>query len=578
MERRWWVRFFVLLASVIWGAIYVYPTFSNLDPKSSSFPFKEKITLGLDLQGGLYLVMGVEFKTVFKDVLNRQAINLNRRLEEKGKRILTQKMITHEDNKDLPEDDSRLLITFDPAEKTFFHDTIKKDFYSLRITGEKDGEFELGLAHQYRADVREKTIDQSIEVIRNRIDELGVSEPTITSQGNDRVVVELPGAKDFERAKAIIGRTAKLEWKLVDSKGAAGLNLPELIATIEREQKISYSYEEGQRFSDYVDQINRHAKGKIPEGTQISFEKRAGETGGMIRIPYLLKSQAELTGDDLTDAQVQFDPDSQVPEVGFTLSPKGAKEFERVTGEHIREQLAIMLDNMVYSAPVIQSKIPGGQGRITLGWQNSEDLMKEAKDLAIVLRAGALPAQLEILEQRLVGPSLGQDSIRFGMKASAIGIAAVLVFMLLLYRVSGAIACVSLVLNVIFVLATLVGLGATLTLPGIAGIALTVGIGVDSNVVIYERIREELRAGKSIRGAIDAGFQKAFRTILDANVTNAAAAIILMNFGTGPIKGFAITLLIGIVTTLFTAVFVCRLIFDWYASVVDRSPKPALSI
>lgn len=244
--------------------------------------------------------------------------------------------------------------------------------------------------------------------------------------------------------------------------------------------------------------------------------------------------------------------------------------FDKLTADNIGKRLAIVLDNIVHSAPVIQSRIGGGHGQITLGRGDGDALMKEAKDLAIVLRAGALPAQLDFLEQRVIGPSLGQDSIRKGAFASLVGSLAVFLFVAFYYRVSGLIAVISLVLNVIFVLASLIGLEATLTLPGIAGIALTVGIAVDSNVVIYERIREELRLGKGPHGAVGAGFQKAFRTILDANVTNAAAAIVLLMYGTGPIKGFAVTLLVGIVTTLFTAVFVCKLIFDIYLRTLEN--------
>jgi protein-export membrane protein SecD len=244
----------------------------------------------------------------------------------------------------------------------------------------------------------------------------------------------------------------------------------------------------------------------------------------------------------------------------------------------VGERLAIVLDSIVHSAPVIQTRIGGGRGQITLGSGGGEQVLKEAKDLAIVLRAGALPAQLDFLEQRVIGPSLGQDSIRQGALAAVIGSVLVFLFILWYYKVSGAIAVFSLVLNVLFVLACLVGLEATLTLPGIAGIALTVGIAVDSNVVIYERIREELRAGKNLFGAVEHGFGKAFRTILDANVTNAAAAIVLMMYGTGPIKGFAVTLLIGILTTLFTAVFVCRVLFDAYLHRLETAGKKTLSI
>ena len=258
----------------------------------------------------------------------------------------------------------------------------------------------------------------------------------------------------------------------------------------------------------------------------------------------------------MKDAYVQVDPQDNRPQVGLSFNARGAQTFDKVTGENLQRQLAISLDGIVHSAPVIQSRISQGRAQITLGNGDYNDMMTEAKDLAIVLRAGALPAQLDFLEQRIVGPTLGADSIQKGKIASIIGCLAVFFFMLIYYRLSGFFADISLVLNVLFVMAILIGIDATLTLPGIAGIALTVGIAVDSNVVIYERIREELRSGKPAKFAVESGFEKAFHTILDANVTNAFAALVLMNYGTGPIKGFAVTLLIGIITTLFTAVFV----------------------
>ncbi len=577
MDRRWWTKFILLMVSTVWAAIYIYPTVANIDPTKSKFFFRDKLTLGLDLQGGLYLVMGVDFNKVFKEVVDRQAINLKRQLEDKGFKITSSKILTKVDGPDrIGDDDARILIEFDIKDREGVHALVKDAFWNLRITDDKPGKFEFGLTSNYRKDVREKTIDQSIEVIRNRIDELGVSEPTIASQGQDRVVVELPGVKDVTRAKDIIGRTAKLEWKMVDHEGMSKVNLPTVIADIEKEKTLEYK--EGEKFSAYVEKLNEYAKGKIPEGSEISFERKKMPDGTMERLPYLLKATAELTGDDLTDAQVTINQQDNVPEVAFSLSPKGAKDFENLTGANIGKQLAIILDKTVYSAPSIRSKIPGGNGVITLGAGNYDESMREARDLALVLRAGALPAQLELLEQRVVGPSLGQDSVKMGTFASLVGILAVFLFISIYYRGSGLIAVFSLIINVVFVLAILVGLEATLTLPGIAGIALTVGIGVDSNVVIFERIREELRAGKSIMGAVDSGFQKAWRTVLDSNLTNAAAAIILMNFGTGAIKGFAVTMLIGIITTLFSAVFVCRLIFDFYLKVLERRGAKQLSI
>ncbi len=574
MSRSWWGKCLLLAFIVILSGVYVYPTIANLDLEKTKFPFKQKINLGLDLQGGLYLVLGVDFNKVYKDVVERQANSVRDRLKEKGIPASSVKVV----KEGFPIDDPRISIDFDASSRQDLYQILKKEFWSLRLAGESAGHFEMGLSHDYRNEVRERTLNQSIEVIRNRIDEFGVSEPAISSQGTDRIVVELPGVREIDRAKDLIGRTAKLEFKMVDDKSMNPASLAELISKIEKDNNVSYK--DGQKFSDYVRKINELAKGKIPEEDEIAFErsKTGSEQGEGVRIPYLLHSKTQVTGDDLQDASVQIDPENRRPNVSFTLNPRGASLFDKLTAESIGHRLAIVLDNIVHSAPVIQSRIGGGRGQITLGRGDGEALMKEAKDLAIVLRAGALPAQLEFLEQRVVGPSLGQDSIHKGALASLIGSMVVFIFVAIYYQVSGLIAVFSLVLNVLFVLASLVGLEATLTLPGIAGIALTVGIAVDSNVVIYERIREELRAGKRPSGAVDAGFQKAFRTILDANVTNALAAIVLLMYGTGPIKGFAVTLLIGIVTTLFTAVFVCRLVFDLYLKRLEDRGAKTLSI
>jgi preprotein translocase subunit SecD len=574
MSRSWWGKFFLLGFFVVLSGIYVFPTLANLNLETTKFPFKQKINLGLDLQGGLYLVLGIDFNKVYKDVVDRQASSLRERLKEKA--IPTTGVKTVRDG--YPADDPRIEIDFDASKREELYQLLKKEFWSLRLAGETPGHFEMGLSHDYRAEVRERTLNQSIEVIRNRIDEFGVSEPAITSQGTDRVVVELPGVKEVDRAKDLIGRTAKLEFKMADDKSMSPAQLSTLIGTIEKAN--NFTYKDGQKFSDYVRKVNDFAKGKIPEDDEIAFERPKAQNGegDVARIPYLLHSKVEVTGDDLQDASVQIDQENRRPNVSFTLNPRGASLFDKLTGENIGHRLAIVLDGIIHSAPVIQSRIGGGHGQITLGRGDGDGMMKEAKDLAIVLRAGALPAQLDFLEQRVVGPSLGQDSIHKGALASLIGSMVVFVFVAIYYQVSGLIAVFSLLLNVLFVLATLVGLEATLTLPGIAGIALTVGIAVDSNVVIYERIREELRLGKRPSAAVEAGFQKAFRTILDANVTNAAAAVVLLMYGTGPIKGFAVTLLIGIVTTLFTAVFVCRLIFDVYLRILENRGAKTLSI
>lgn len=573
MSRSWWGKFILLLFCVGLSVVYVYPTLSGMDPEKSRFPFKQKINLGLDLQGGLYMVLGVDFGKVFREVLDRQGRALQERSKKDGLGVSSVTPITVSGDAAL---DPLLKLQVEVARQEALKALIKKEYTLFRFVNDAPGVLELGLSREYRDDVRERTIGQSIEVIRNRIDEFGVAEPSIASQGNDRVVVELPGVKDVDRAKDLIGRTAKLEFRIVDDQSMNPTQVAALVAELEKQPGAAYR--EGGKFSDYVAKINELARGKIPEGREISFQRDTDNLaeGGSGRVPYLLFSRADVTGEDLQDANVGFDQD-QRPTVNFSLNPRGAENFGRLTEANKGKRLAIVLDHIVHSAPVINSKIEGN-GQITLGRGNQDNLMREAKDLAIVLRAGALPAQLEFLEQRVVGPSLGQDSIQKGVFAALVGSILVFLFVSIYYRVSGVIAVISLVLNVLFVLACLVGLEATLTLPGIAGIALTVGIAVDSNVVIYERIREELRAGKRAFGAVDAGFQKAFRTIVDANVTNAAAAVVLMLYGTGPIKGFAVSLLIGIVTTLFTAVFICRVLFDLYLHFLQKRKSEALSI
>lgn len=573
MSKSWWIKFSVLIFTVVLASFYIYPTIKGLDPETSKYPVKQKVNMGLDLQGGVYMVLGVDFNRVYRDVVERQVSGLKDPLQEKNITVKSEIPLREK----VPSDDPQVEVTYEGdsnALKTF----LKDRYPSLRLVEDKTGSVRLGLSREYKVELKDKTLAQSIEVIRNRIDEFGVSEPSITSQGMDRVVVELPGVKDVERAKDLIGRTARLEFKMVNMSMSPA-QVAGLVQKIEEENKIQY-VEGKTKFSEYTKQINEKAGGKIPADSEIAFErvKEFANSETSQRIPYLLFKRADVTGDDLQDAGVSFDNETNRPNVSLSFNPKGTESFSKLTGDNVGGYLAIVLDNVIHSAPRLNERIPNGQARITLGSVNADKAMQEAKDLSTVLRAGALPAQLEFLEQRVVGPSLGQDSIKKGTYAAFMG--AILVFFLvaIYYRVSGLIAIVTLVFNVIFVIACLVGLEATLTLPGIAGIALTVGIAVDSNVVIYERIREEIRAGKNYHAALESGFQKAFRTIVDANVTNALAAIVLMIYGTGPIKGFAVTMMIGIVTTLYTAVFASKVLMDWYLKRVESAPGRTLSI
>lgn len=577
VSTSWWVKLGVLVFFIVLAGFYVFPTVANLDLEKTNFPFKKKVNLGLDLQGGLYMVLGVDFAKVFKETLDRQETQLKEAMKSKGFQAQFQRLGSGGTE---GTEDPRLVVTFDPSKTQEIQDMVKKDQWNLRLTDQNPGKLEFGLAREYRGEVKERTIAQSIEVIRNRIDEFGVAEPVIASQGTDRVVVELPGIRDIERAKALIGRTAKLEFRLVADKLMAPAQVAALVS--ETEKANGLAYKDGQKFSDYVRKLNELVKPKLPEGTEIAFERVKSTVSGdtqedAARIPYLLYAKADITGEDLDDANIQIDPENRRPHVAFRLTARGAHLFEEFTGAHIQERLAIVLDNVVHSAPVIQSRIGGGSGQITLGQGNGEEVMREAKDLAIVLRAGALPAQLEFLEQRVIGPSLGADSITKGAHAGIVGCLMVFAFMIFYYRGSGVVAVASLLLNALFSLAILIGIDATLTLPGIAGIALTVGMAVDSNVIIFERIRDELIEGKSVWAAVENGFSKAFSCIFDANITHGIVATILMTYGTGAIRGFAVTLLIGIFTTLFCAVTFCKLVFDGYLGLSSK-PVEKLSI
>jgi preprotein translocase subunit SecD len=377
--------------------------------------------------------------------------------------------------------------------------------------------------------IRRLATDQALETIRNRIDQFGVSEPTIQKTGEDRILIQLPGVKDPKRAIDLIGKTALLEFKLADEENS----------------------------------LQEALNGKVPLDSQVLYQRNVNpETGEVKRVPFLIKRRTLLTGDRLVSARVQIETQFNQPYVSLEFDSRGAKIFERITQRNVKKKLAIILDDNVYSAPVIQEKISGGRAQITGRFS-----MDEARDLAIVLRAGSLPAPVNIMEERTVGPSLGRDSIEQGINSIIIGSIAVIVFMVIYYNLAGVVANIALILNIVFILAALAAFRATLTLPGIAGIVLTVGMAIDANVLIFERTREELRSGKTPRASIDGGYSKAMITILDSNITTLIAAIFLFQFGTGPIKGFAVTLSIGIIASLFTAIVVTRWIFDYFLTI-----------
>jgi preprotein translocase subunit SecD len=492
------------------------------------------ITLGLDLQGGMHLVLEVEEEKAVENLVDRSMGNI--------KDLLTEKKFSATDIKHTGS--SEITVVLPTAD--IRSDVVKQitDSFPNLIPQDTEGAdviFRLREGEITR--IKESALSQALETIRNRIDQFGVAEPLIQRQGEHEIVIQLPGIKDPQRAMNLIGKTALLEFKLLDEENPMARELP-----------LSISPEnEGTFMAEYVS--------RVPPEDEILFERIENEeTGRVTKRPYLLKKKALMTGDVLTDARVSIGEFNE-PYVSITLDSTGAKLFERITAENIQKRLAIILDNNVYSAPVIQDRIGGGRAQITGNFTT-----QEASDLAIVLRAGALPAPVKIIQNLTVGPSLGRDSIEKGIKATIVAGILVVVFMVFYYRLSGVIADMALVLNLIVLIGALAALNATLTLPGIAGIILTIGMGVDSNVLILERVREELRQGKPVRLAVDAGYDKAFVTIVDSHVTTLITALVLFLFGTGPVKGFAVTLSLGIAINLFTALVGTKIVYDFVNS------------
>ena len=563
MKRSWWYRFIFLILVVVIAGMSIIPTAFDFK-ESDNFPIKSKVSLGLDLQGGLYMILGIDFKKVYKDEVQGYARRLEYSLKDAKDFGLSVGEIDSTDPLD-----PKIKVNFTASGHVTEAKNLIHENYNgyLRITGEGSKFLQIALTKKVKIEIEDQSVKRSIEVIRNRIDEFGVTEPEIVSQGKDRIIVQLPGVKDIERAKELIGKTAKLEFKMVNSE----IPMATINSWLEKSKKAGIEFKKGGiRYSTYVAKVNEHIAKDLPSGHVLAFEKKTNAKGDVIQMtPYVLEGTSRLSGDDLEDARVQFNPQQNTPEVGMNFKSRGAKVFGELTGENIGKLMAIVLDGNVYSAPRINSKIPNGRASITLGGNNFAAQLKEAKDLALVLRAGALPVQLDFLEQRTVGPSLGADSISKARYASLLGAIIVFAFIILYYKVSGVVAMITLGINVLIVLAMLVGLEATLTLPGIAGIALTIGMAVDANIIIYERIREEIRKGVGYYRAVENGFNSAFWTIIDANITTALAGICLLNFGTGPIKGFAVTLLIGIFATVYSSYFVSKLFFEFYMDKVE---------
>ncbi len=573
------------------------------------------IKLGLDLQGGMHVVMEVDVP----ELLEALAKNKDERFEEAWEEA--QEIVSQEDRD--------FISVFTERLEAKGADLAR--YYGTKSRRDRDDILE------FLRDQSTEAIDRSLEIIRNRVDEFGVSEPTIQKQGNKRIIVELAGITDPTRVRQLLGKTAKLEFRLlkepeITQNVASRINefiqgkiqeddTTEAIeepedTTVVRPEELFGEIEEDTTRPDTTEMdsaalarqrlfkknlffihpndpqqllVPRENEARLrlildmPEIQKI-VQKEAGDAefvwgqldpGGEYYSMYLVNKESELTGETITDALPQpgsgYDPGSFGKfEVSLSLNDAGARTFSRVTGANIGKRLAIVLDRKVHSAPTIQTKIRDGRARIT-----GLETMEEAQDLSVVLKAGALPAPVRLLEERTVGPSLGRDSINKGTNSALIGLLLVAIFMIVYYKFSGFVADLALIFNIIIIMGVMSYFHATLTLPGIAGVILTIGMAVDANVLIFERIREEMDKGKTVWSSIETGYGRAFITILDANVTTLIAAVVLYNFGSGPIKGFALTLMIGIAASMFTAIFVTRTIFEF---LLERKILKKLSI
>ena len=475
-----------------------------------------EIRLGLDLQGGSYLLLKVESESLQTDRLNSLADELRLAMRNSSPRI---------GYKNLKVSGTELNFTLINQEDSItikdLLDSIDKAFL---INIDNYNNVQVSMSEEKIKEISDYAILQSIEIIRRRVDEVGTNEPIIQRQGDDRILVQLPGLEDPERIKKLLGKTARMNFRMVNETAS----------------------------------IEDALSGRVPPGSDLLFEidERTGEKS----IPYVIYKRIGVSGEQLVDANPSMDQNNQ-PVVSIRFDTSGARKFGELTSKNVGKRFAIVLDGEVISAPVVREAITGGSGQISGNFT-----FESASDLSVLLRAGALPAPLTILEERSVGPSLGEDSIKAGIYAGLIAVILVIIYMLIIYGMRfGVAANISLIINVLLIISLLGILDATLTLPGLAGIALTIGMAVDANVLIFERIREESRSGRSNIGAIDNGFKEAFRTIVDANITTLLAALILFQFGSGPVKGFAVTLALGVITTMFSSLLLSRgIITFWY--------------
>lgn len=543
------VKLGFLLFIIVLAVVTVVPSFyANTPSWWQKYMAPEGLRLGLDLQGGMHLVLKVNLQKAEENTLELAANDLKDTLAEESVTAVQ----TKSGSKDT------IIFTLPNVSAVDKVQEIIEDGFDEELNVQvdaKEGSFPriiLSLSDERKDYIKNNAVAQSLEIIRNRIDQFGVAEPVIIRQGADEIVIQLPGIRNPDRAMKLLGDTAQLEFKLVAE--SEGVNIEELIAQAIDSNQWSGKWQE----RDEVKELNRLLAGSLPANTAIYFEKLVdNQTGIESARPILLDTKVLMTGDMVKNAQVRIGGTFNEPYVSLDFTSRGGKLFATITEKNVGRQMAIVLDGVVKSAPVIRERILGGSAQISGSFTH-----EEASDLAIVLRVGALPAPVDVIQNMTVGSSLGKDSIQKGLMSGIFGALLVLGFMIIYYRLSGVIANFALTLNILFLFSGLAVLNATLTLPGIAGIVLSIGMAVDANVLIFERMREEYALGKPVRSSVDSGFSKALWTIVDSQVTTLITALALFLFGTGPIKGFAVTLSLGIIFNLFTALFCSRMVFD----------------
>jgi len=523
-----WKVVTILTVFVIFFGLGVYPILaSRYHAPAPGWLMDKQLKLGLDLKGGVHLVLRVETDDALRLVTEQEMERLRDELKTRNIPVGTL---------DAPDVIHFKVTGVPPAQDAAFRTAANEVQANFDRGSGVNGTYTFTMKPNIQVNLREESVIQARQTIERRINELGVAEPSIAQQGTDQILVQLPGVTDIDRAKSIIGSPGLLELKIVEGSPSA---------------------------SKEALMVN----GQVPQGMDIV--PGAGSAGDTSTVYYMVKKVAAVTGQDLRSARASVDENNR-PAVSFTLSNEGGRKFGKVSGENIGRQLAIILDGRVQSAPTLETRI-NSEGRITGSFTP-----EEVQDLSLKLRSGALPAKLDYLEEQTIGPTLGADSIRSGVWASAVGLGLVIVFMLIYYKASGINAVVALIFNLVILLGMMAYVGAVMTLPGIAGFVLTMGIGVDSNVLIFERIKEEIEAQRGIRASINAGFGRVFWTLFDTHIAALISVAFLFQFGTGPIRGFAVTLFFGLVSNLFTSIFVSKTLFE--LALGKRQQVAALSI